>query len=205
MNLSGTSASRLAQAKLTYRFGPTAGVSARAVRTYNSGAFSANTETTGFGLAFDWAPDRETSVALSLDQTTTRFMDSPLRSSALSLAGDVSGRLGTRWDYRVGMAYLLNGGTSAYRQNSLSVDGSLSYRLSPRQNLSVRFQQGLTSGYLAQSDFFAGLFYEHQLFRNVSLIGSYKVRRLGSLDDVQALGAYRSQGFDLELSFNFGS
>ena len=52
---------------------------------------------------------------------------------------------------------------------------------------------------------FLGAFYEYRLWRNVSLIGSYKWRKVDNLDPLFSSGAYRSRGFDLELSFSFGS
>jgi hypothetical protein len=84
------------------------------------------------------------------------------------------------------------------------LDGYLRYKINRRSNAGLQFAVGRTSGYLPQSDNFFGAFYEHQLYQNVSLIGSYKLRRVTNLNSSLTSGAYRSSGFDLELNFNFG-
>lgn len=195
---------RVLSAKSRYRVSPSLGFEGRASRTRSEGAISANTETTAFSAGVDWMFGRH-GLNLSIDQTRTSFIDSPITSDALSISADLSGRPGPRWSYSLGASYLVNGGASLFRQNNFAYGLDIRYALSSRQNLSFRYQQGTTRGYLPQADFMAGLFYEHQLYRNVSLISSYKIRRLSNLDPLNPGGAYRSQGFDLELSFNFGS
>jgi hypothetical protein len=202
---SGASGLKLMQAHANYRINDGMDLDLRASKTTSSGLVSSNTDTTALSLAYDWRFLKEHSLALAIQRTETRFLDSPISSHAMTLNADVSGRIARRWTYALGTSYLFNGGSTAFRQSSLSVDGSLAFGLSPRQNLSLRFSQGFTNGYLPQRESFVGMFYEHQLFRNVSLIGSYKVRKLANLDPNAFSGAYRSQGFDLELSFNFGS
>jgi len=107
------------------------------------------------------------------------------------------------WSYRLGLTSLISGQQTTYSQDSYGVDGFLRFKINPRSNASFQFNVGRTSGYLPQSESFVGMFYEYQLYRNVALVGSYKMRRVLN-NDSSLSGAYRSNGFDLELNFNFG-
>jgi hypothetical protein len=102
------------------------------------------------------------------------------------------------------MNSLISGSVNEYSQDSFGFDGYLRFKINRQSNASIQFTTGRTSGYLPQSDDFFGAFYEHQLYQNVSLIGSYKWRKVSNLASDFFGGAYRSSGFDLELNFNFG-
>ncbi|HVL39802.1 MAG TPA: hypothetical protein VM328_10480, partial [Fimbriimonadaceae bacterium] len=120
----------------------------------------------------------------------------------LSVSAGLEGSPGL-WSYRIGANALLNGGTSTFKQDATFLDAYVGYLLRPNQRISLSYQSGTTRGYLPQNDFQFTASYEYQLYQNVALVGSYKVRNVSNLDPLISSGAYRFRGFDLELSFNF--
>lgn len=171
----------------------------------SSGSLYSNTETTSIAAGLDYDLGRGHALSLSLDQSETKFLDSPNSSDTRSISASFNGRPDGPWSYRLGGSTIISGGNSPFAQDSVSVDGSLNYRIDDRQSAYMMFNTGRITGYLPQEQAFFGVFYEYRLWRNVSLVGSYKWRRVTNLDPLFSSGAYRSRGFDLELSFNFGS
>lgn len=194
---------RLFQAHAAWQPTDKISVDARAFSARTQGSFSANSETLGAGLGLDWELGGGTNFSMNVDRTNTRYINAAFKSSATTFDASLGGRFGSRWSYRFGSGFLFTDG-GEFSQNSLYGSGALTYKLSRRENLSARFSAGRTTGYYPQEDMYAGLFYEFQLYRNVSLIGSYKWRKVANLDPLFTSGAYRSRGFDLEISFNFG-
>ncbi|HZH97492.1 MAG TPA: hypothetical protein VEX38_00855 [Fimbriimonadaceae bacterium] len=200
----GSNNLRLLQLRTRYKATEKLSLDARMYSARSSGSYSSNTDTTSYGLGLDWNLGGGTTLNFSIDQSKTKFLDSPFSSDALTFDAFINGKPAGPWSYRLGASALVSGGRSDFQQSSLYLDGGLTYALNSRQNLSFRFQHGRTTGYLPQQDNFVGMFYEYQLYRNVSLVASYKLRNLANLDPLATSGAYRSRGFDLELSFNFG-
>ena len=151
-----------------------------------------------------WDMGNNTMFTTSLDNSNTRFREMNIASKSLALDAAIMGNPAGPWSYRLGMNTLISGGGNEFAQDSFGFDGYLRYKINRRSNASVQFTAGRTSGYLPQSDNFFGAFYEHQLYGNVSLVGSYKWRNVTNLSSEFFGGAYRSSGFDLELNFNFG-
>lgn len=187
-----------------YESGARLAVDLRASNYRSSGSLYSNTETTTLAAGLDYDLGAGNSVSVSLDQTRTRFLDSPNRSDTRSLSVSLNGRPPGPWSYRLGANTILSGGTSAFAQDSQSLEGFLAYKIDDRQSAYLQFNTGRTTGYLPQAQTFFGVFYEYRLWQNVALIGSYKWRRVNNLDPLFTSGAYRSRGFDLELSFSFG-
>jgi hypothetical protein len=200
----GSNNVRLLQLRTRYKVNDKLSLDGRMYNARSNGSYSSNTDTTSLGLGLDWNLGGGTTLNFSLDQSKTKFLGSPLTSDALTFDMFLNARPAGPWSYRLGASALISGGNSEFSQSALYVDGGLTYALNSRQNLSLRFQHGRTTGYLPQQDNFVGMFYEYQLYRNVSLVASYKIRNLANLDPLASSGAYRSRGFDLELSFNFG-
>ncbi len=176
----------------------------RAYYANSSGSLYTNTETKGFSVGFDYDFGRAHSISLNFDQTETRFLDSTNRSNTRSLGFGFSGRPNGPWGYRLGANIILSGGTSDFAQDVFNFDGTLSYRINNRNQVYGQFNSGRTTGYLPQTEGYAGLFYEYRIWKNLALVGSYKVRNTTNQDPFSTSGAYRSRGFDIELSFNFG-
>lgn len=202
--ITGSSDLQLFQAHARWEASSALSLDARAYKARTSGGISSNTDTTAFGLGADWQIGGGHTFSMSLDRSQTSYIGSAFNSSATTLDTNFSGRFGRRWTYRFGTGLLFTDG-GEFSQNSLFTDGALSYRLTPRQTVSTRFSYGKTTGYYPQQDSYVGLFYEYQLYKNISLVGSYKWRSVANLDPLFTSGAYRSRGFDLEISFNFGS
>lgn len=186
-----------------YDSGKRLGMEARATHSRSLGSLYTNTDTTYLKLGLDYDLGAGHSVSLGLQQTNTKFLDSPNASSTRSLDFGFFGRPAGPWSYRLGADAILSGG-GPFAQDSLSLDGSLIYRIDDRQQTYMSFSLGRTTGYLPQDEQFLGFFYEYRLFKNVSLVASYKIRTLTNIDPSALGGNYRSRGFDLELSFNFG-
>ena len=187
-----------------YRINNRATLNGRFYQARSSGIYNSNSDTTSYGLGVTWDLGNSTLLTTSFDKTATRFLGVDSKSDSFAFDAAIMGNPMGPWSYRLGMNTLISGNSSEFSQDSLGFDGFLRYKINPRSNASVQFALGRTSGYLPQSDNFFGAFYEHQLYQNVSLIGSYKLRRVSNLDGTFTGGAYRSSGFDLELNFNFG-
>lgn len=201
--LNGASDYRLLQITPNYRLTKKATLNGRLYQSKSAGLYNTNSETFSYGMGVTWDLGNNTLIATSLDKSATRFLSVGTEADSLSLDAAILGNPAGQWSYRLGLNSLLSSG-SDFAQDSYGVDGYLRYRINRQSNASLQFSVGRTSGYLPQTDNFFGAFYEHQLYRNVSLIGSYKVRKVSNLDISLTGGAYRSSGFDLELNFNFG-
>lgn len=177
---------------------------ARYYKTRAFGSVTSNSDTTGFGLGLDFDLRNNTTLNLGLDQTRTKFLDSPYRSDALSLDAYLDGSPKGRWSYRFSLSALLSGGTSTFAQDSTYLDGTLTYRLAARHALSFSAVGGRTTGYLPQEEAQFGLSYQYQIWQNVGFVASYRWRRVTNMDPNLNSGAYRSRGLDFELTFNFG-
>ncbi len=188
-----------------YRLNSKAQLNARFYQLRQSGSYSSDSETTSYGLGVNWDLGGNTLLAANVDQSATRFLELTTRTKSTTLDLALMGSPKGPWSYRIGVTSLVSGQTTDFAQDSLGIDGYLRHKLNSRSNLSFQFTLGRTSGYLPQSDHSFGLSYEYQLYRNVALVGSYKLRRVLNNDPTITNGAYRSSGFDLELSFNFGS
>ena len=198
----GGTDTRLFQVSSGYRVSDRVSLDARFYETRYVGSVTSNSETTAVGMGLHWDLGGSNALDFSLDQSRTRFVGSDLSSDALTVYGALSGSPG-RWSYRVGASTLASGGNSQFRQDNAMFDGSLGYRLDPRQRLRASFQTGRSQGYLPQDDAFFGLSHDYQIYQNVALVTSYRWRKVRNLDPLVTSGAYRSSGFDIELAFNF--
>jgi hypothetical protein len=199
-----TSNLRLFQINTAYRASDRVSLNARYYDSHSEGDLVSNTKTQAYGLGMEWDLGNFNLFSASLDRSATTFLGTVATpSNATSFHAALSGSPRGRWAYNLGVTGLVSGGTSQYRQNSLLFDGSLGYRISPRQRASFSFTQGRTAGYYGQAESYLAASYQYQIFRNLALVGNYKVRRLNNLDASLTSGAYRSSGFDLELSFDF--
>lgn len=200
----GASDYRLLQFTPNYRLGSRATLNGRFYQSRSNGLYSYNAETTAYGLGVTWDLGNNTLISTSLDRAGTRFVDLDTDTDSTSVDFAVMGSPKGPWSYRFGVTSLVSGKTTDFAQDSFGMDGYMRYKINRRSNTGFQFSFGRTSGYLPQTDNFVGAFYEHQLYQNVSLVGSYKWRRVSNQDNSISGGAYRSNGFDLELNFNFG-
>jgi hypothetical protein len=202
--INGASDYRFLQITPNYRINDRATLNGRFYQSRSEGIYNSNSETMSYGLGLTWDLGNNTLLTTSFDQTATRFLSVDSRSNSLAMDAAIMGSPAGPWSYRFGFNSLISGNASEFAQDSFGLDGYLRYKINRRSNAGLQFAVGRTSGYLPQSDNFFGAFYEHQLYQNVSLIGSYKLRRVTNLNSSLTSGAYRSSGFDLELNFNFG-
>lgn len=145
-----------------------------------------------------------TFLDFDMSKSDTKFVGSGNDSSALSFDARLRGNPKGRLSYRIGVNFLQTGGSSQFQQNGAHVDAGVAYRLAPRQSLAFDFYGGTTNGYAGQRELIAGVSYQYQIWKSLALIGSYRIRDIRNLDSSSTSGAYRSRGFDLELTFTFG-
>ena len=170
--------------------------------TRYAGSVSSNTETKSMDIGVDVRFRSGTALIFNLAQSNTNFIGSPQRSEATTASFGVSGRSGHKFGYDVRLNYLLSGGTSTFKQDDFGVDFGATYILAPRHRLNALGRIGRTTGYLPQDDTSFELAYGYQLWRNLNLVGSYKFRDVVNKDG-NPTGAYRANGFDIELRFGF--
>lgn len=180
-------------------------LSGRTFLRETQGSFSSNTRTTGVGLDVNWAVNNELNVQTSIDSSKIEFINSPLASTSTVFSAYVDGSPAGPWSYHVGYNFLVSQGGSFSGQTSTNLDGSVGYRISPRQTLSFGAYTNLSSGIFGQDDTDLSINYRYQIWRSVALQGSYRWRDVINKDPLTTTGAYRSRGFDIELVFNFGS
>jgi hypothetical protein len=199
---------RLWQVESAYRVSPRITLDGRFFSSRSEGSVGSNTDTSGYGLGIYWDLGGSHTLTTSIYRSRTLFIGSTgigttsLRSDATTFNASLAGAFGRRWSYNLGTGILLSGGSS-FAQDNLEVGGYLRYLIDERSLTGLEFRAGRTTGYLPQNDSYLGMFYERQIYGNVSLVGSYKLRNLRNLDPLQSQGAYRSSGFDIELRFNF--
>lgn len=198
----GSSGSRLASFGAEYKANDKLSLSFDAFLTRYIGSATSNSQTRGFGLSAVWDFSDQNRFTLRADTSSTKFIGSPSRSSATTLFATLDGTLGSRLNYSLRGSTILTGGTSAFKQNGVSFEGSARYFLAPRQNLLFDVIYGGTSGYLPQSDLGANLTYQYQLYESLALNLGYRWRDVRNRDSSSS-GAYRANSLDLTLSFSF--
>ncbi len=199
----GAASMRLLQLSAGFRASERINLTSRYYQTRNEGDLNSNTQTRSYGFGADWDLGRQTLVGGSIDRSLTDYLGSSLGYSSETTTYDVFFQASPKgpWSYRVGVTGLISSGGSANRQNTFNADTSLIYRISPRQRTWVSYNSGRTTGYYGQDTGFLGLFYDYQIYHAISLVGSFKSRRVLNLDPSLQTGSYRSTGFDVELSF----
>ena len=189
--------------EVTYQLTPKINLSSHLMAGRSSGSVSANSESRAMSLDVDWDMGKGNTTGLSVSRSHTAFLQTDNKSDATTLDWFVVGNPQGLWSYRLGLNTLITGGQTLYGQNSFGVDGSLSRRINPHQNLGFAFHTGRTTGYLPQSDSFFTAFHEYQLYQNIALRTSYTWRKLLNNDPTITTGAYQAHGLDLQLTFDF--
>lgn len=168
-----------------------------------TGNVSSNTQSFGFGTGVQLELGRSTNFSLSLENSRTSYIGSDQRSANTTMDTSLVGSFGRKWSYQLSSSLLLSSGGN-YAQNRWAYDTSISRRISSLERLTFQVQNGRSFGYQPQLDGYVGLSYSRNIFNGIALIGSYRIRNLNYLDGNTNTGGYRSRGFDLELSFDFG-
>ena len=168
-----------------------------------TGSVASNTDTKDLGgsVRMDYAKGQ--TMSLSLDRSVTSYTDgSAPNSSSTTLNAALDGSFGRRWSYNFDMGVALTGG-SVYSQNNTSYNGGIVRRLSRRDNLSLSYQNSISTGYEAELNGVWSLNYTHQLFTGVALVGGYNWRSLTYADpSIDGIG-YRARGLNIQLTMNF--
>jgi len=188
-----------------YQLSDRASLMANVQSSKSSGSLTSNSETKSFNFGVEADMGKGHSAFLSLSQSRTKLVGFASDFESTTLDFDLSGRPPGRFGYHFGASvFLTTSGSDQFGQDSAFFDGSLSYLLAPRHSLSLYGTTGSRTGYLPQDERHFGLSYAYQIFRNIALVSSYRVRDVRNRGDSGTTGAYKSRGFDIELTFNFG-
>lgn len=177
-------------------------LNAVAERSKTTGNYSSNSETDRFNVGLDYSFGNDGLITVGIDNANTKFLNSPLRTTATSLMAGLSAKPGRRWLLNLGANYLLSGGNSEFEQDSLYLDGSLTYIIDDRQRAAFGFRTGDTTGFLGQIERGWDLSHSYRLWENLHLVSSYRFRDVRNKDGSPS-GAYRAKGIDIELRFGF--
>lgn len=177
-------------------------LTAIAERSKTTGNYSSNSETDRFNLGVDYTFANDGMLSIGIDNANTKFLNSVLRTTATSLTAGLSARPAKRWLLNLGANYLLSGGNSQFEQDSLYLDGSLTYTIDSRQRAAFGFRTGNTTGFLGQIERGWDLSHSYRLWENLHLVTSYRYREVTNKDGTPS-GAYRAKGLDIELRFGF--
>lgn len=186
-----------------YRIGETWSLAASAVQRRQQGSISSNTDSRTLELRVDGDIGKGHQIGLAVNRSDSKFLGSNIESQTTNLDVSLIANPDGRLSYSLGANFLISGGNSAFKQDSTAFDASLTYRLMDRHFLRFGYQ-GLTStGEFGQLETFWLAGYEYRILSNVGLLASYKVRDVQNRFSGSPSGAYKSRGFDIELSFSF--
>ena len=170
----------------------------------SSGSVSSNSSTSGYGVNLGYEIGGGHRVNLSYDRSLTTFIDSPQTSGIVAYSAYIQGQPKGRINYALGWNKFGAIGNSVTKQDSGSLFVEMGYFLGGRHRLGFNLNDARTSGYLPQSSSDLGITYSYQIWRNLGLNASYRWRKISNQDASFTSGAYRSNGLDVELSFDFG-
>lgn len=201
----GQTAAKLREWRLQTAWTPSdrASITAFARSLERQGALSANTRSEGLGLDGSYDAGARLRLNGSLSSNRTRSLSTGGSTENLLLTLGADGDLSRRLDWSANTALLLAGG-GAFAQDSLQIDGSMRYRLSARESINARLDTNQVRGYLPQNTWDASLTYQRQIFGSLALNAGWTARSAENLDPAITSGAFRSNGFNVELAFNFG-
>lgn len=173
-----------------------------AEQSKTTGSYSSNSKSSRVDVGLDWNLGERALFGFNFSRTNTAFVESPIKSDSTTLNASLILKPAKRWSATANASWLLTGGTSDFNQDSFYFDASLGYLIDDRQRLGMLFRSGQTRGFLPQDDTAFEFAYTYRLWKQVSLIGSYKIRDVSNLEKSGA-GAYRARGFDIELRIGF--
>lgn len=169
----------------------------------STGNITSNSETRALSGGIDYDLGGRTRLSGSLDLSETKFIGSGIRSSATTLNMFINGSPAGRFSYRSGVSALVSGGDSQFKQDAFTFESDLNYNLAPRHTLNFNFSSGQVTGHLPQDDLDMSLTYQYQIWESLALNVGYRFRDVRNRDINATSGAYRSQGLDIVLAFNF--
>jgi hypothetical protein len=143
-------------------------------------------------------------VYLSYSRAATNFFGAGTgTNSSASLTAFAGGQLGNKWTYSIGANSLTSSG-AGFEQSALSADFQLGYFLRPGHRVFYDLAYNKTKGSFGQNDFASSAGYSYSVGTGINLVGRYSFRDLRNLTSTTGTGSFRSNGFTIELSFDFG-
>lgn len=168
----------------------------------SAGYVSSNSKSTSYASSVDWDLGKGHQLGLNLSQTTTKFSSLQSDTKSTTLDFDFSGNPKGNLSYHFG-ANVFSTGSTAFGQDSSYLDASLAYRIARRHVVSFSANRGRTSGYSPQDEDQFTLSYAYQIYKSIALVSSYRFRDVRNRTVGESIGAYRSKGLDIELTFSF--
>jgi hypothetical protein len=173
-------------------------------RQSGAGLSTSNAEINTLMLAANWRINENDSFNIDWSRSASSFFaGSAQRSNSDTIAVNFNGGK-KQWAYNFGYNLFSSGGDN-FSQRSLTVNGDLSYRLNTRARLFTNLNGTQTRGFFPQDDVAMNMGYAYTIGAGLILQGRYSFRNLRNLDPTATGGAFRSNGFSLELTFDFSS
>lgn len=117
------------------------------------------------------------------------------------VSATLSGNPGKFWNYDFGASLLSSSGSST-SQDNVELRGNINYIWNSRSRVFANGTIDRTRGYLPQDNFEVVAGYSYNLWSGISLISKYSYRNLQNLDPATIGGAFRANGFSIELRFD---
>lgn len=174
--------------------------------TLSQGTSTSNSRIDTLSLSTNWKINEAHSLIVDFMQVKSNFLtglNSASNSDVISgyLMGNPRGNL---WSYNVGYNLLRSTG-SQLSQDNFGLSGDINYRLNPRQSLFFNANINQTRGLYPQNDRSAQAGYRYLLGAGLVLVGKYSFRDLRNLDPSAVGGAFRANGFSVELTFDLSN
>lgn len=166
-----------------------------------AGSVSSNTSTRAFDVGLDWQLSSNTILYLNAGQSDTDFLGSSQTNKATTLAFGLTGQPSMRWSYDVRSQFVSSEGTT-FNQDDFGLEGSVTYVVDPKSRVFALGRFGRTTGLFGQDDASFEMGYAYQIWKPLTLVGTYRYRDVQNAD-AKTAGSYRASGFDLQLRFGF--
>ena len=201
----GALKTRRASINATHQAGEALTIGGTYSTTLAQGDSTSNSTINSLQLNSSWRINQATTLVLDFVNVKSDFIASTIGSSTSnSFSGFLVGSLGKKWSYSMGYSLLQTIGSQA-DQTNLGLNADLSYRLAPRQRLFSSASLGRTRGSFPQDDRNLQAGYAYSLTSGIELAARYSFRDLVNLDPAATTGAFRANGFSIELKFELAN
>lgn len=180
-------------------------------RQFGSGDNLSNSDLTTMTLGLGYQFSQYLRFNGSLSQQKVSFVSSSGSSDTSIVSFGMSAGPWKRWSWSMDVQRMLSGsnyttdgsGYNSYNQNLNSVFSKLGYSISDRQRAFIDVRTGATIGYLSSNEENYGVGYEYDLNRYITLVASYRIRKLMNQDPANSAYSYRARSFDVDVAIHF--
>jgi hypothetical protein len=171
-------------------------------RTVGTGAATNNADIETLTLTNQFQINKNNTLNLDWTRVNSVFQNSTIGNATSYLWNmQFSGNQGKLWSYSLNANTLTSSG-GGFAQDSLGFQGDLTYLINGRQRLIGSASVSRMTGFAPQEDRQISAAYAYQLIPGIDLRARYLFRDLQNLDPTAIGGAFRSNGFSIELTFS---